>query len=106
MAKPFVVTVPHQLSREEAKSRVKGGMGQVRQQLAPFVGTMEESWTEDRMEFRLTAVGQNISGRLEVMDEAVRVEVELPWMLRLLGETLQKRIGKQGKLMLENKNSG
>jgi hypothetical protein len=103
MAKPLVVTVPHSLSREEAKRRIRSGMGQVRQQLAPFVGTMEEGWTEDRMEFRVTAVGQNVSGRIDVMDDAVQVEVELPWMLRLLAETLQKRIGKQGKLMLEKR---
>jgi hypothetical protein len=103
MAKPLVVTVPHSLSREEAKSRIRGGLGQVRQQLAPFVGAMEESWSGDRMAFRVTAVGQNVSGRIDVMDEAVQVEVELPWMLRLLGETLQKRISKQGKLMLEKR---
>jgi hypothetical protein len=35
------------------------------------------------------------------MDETVEVEVELPWALRLLAETVQKRIGKQGRLMLE-----
>jgi hypothetical protein len=103
MPKPLVVTVPHKLSRREAKARIEGGMGQVRRQLAPVVSSIEDRWTEDRMEFRLTALGQNVAGRIDVMDEAVQVEVDLPWMLRLLGETLQKRIGKQGKLMLEKK---
>ena len=103
MAKPLVVTIPHQLSRAEAKARIQSGLGQVRQQLSPFVGSIKERWTEDRMEFRLTPLGQNVSGRIDVMEEAVQVEVELPWMLRLIAEKLQRRIGKEGKLMLEPK---
>jgi hypothetical protein len=101
MAKPLVVSIPHRLGRQEAKARIAGGMGQVRQQLAPFVSTIEDSWTEDRMEFRVVALAQNVTGRIDVMDDAVQVEVELPWALRLIAETLQKRIGKQGRLMLE-----
>lgn len=103
MPKPLVVSVPHTLSRPEAKARIAGGMGQVRQQLAPFVSAIEDRWVEDRMEFRLAILGQHVGGRIDVMDEAVQVEVDLPWMLRLLGDTLQKRIGKQAKLMLEKK---
>jgi Putative polyhydroxyalkanoic acid system protein (PHA_gran_rgn) len=103
MSRPLVVTVPHKLSREEAKARIQGGMGQVRQQLAPFATAMEDRWTEDQMEFRVAVLGQNVAGRIDVMDEAVRVEVDLPWMLRLIGEKIQQRIGKQGTLMLEKK---
>jgi hypothetical protein len=101
MPKPLVVSIPHRLTRQEAKARIAGGMGQVRQQLAPFVSTIEDRWDEDRMAFRVVALGQNVSGRIDVMDETVEVEVELPWALRLLAETVQKRIGKQGRLMLE-----
>jgi hypothetical protein len=103
MPKPLVVSIPHRLGRREAKARVAGGMGQVRQQLSPVVSTIEDRWNEDRMEFRVVALGQNVSGRIDIMDEAVQVEVELPWALRLIGERLRKRIGRQGKLMLEGK---
>jgi hypothetical protein len=103
MSKPLVVTIPHKHGRHEAKARIQGGIGQVKAQLAPFVSSMEDSWREDQMQFRVTAMGQNVSGRIDVMDEAVRVEVDLPWMLRLLGQKLQSRIAKQGTLMLEKK---
>ncbi|MBX6368716.1 MAG: polyhydroxyalkanoic acid system family protein [Rhodospirillales bacterium] len=103
MAKPLVVRIPHELSRGEARARIGNGMDGVRRQIAPFVTAIEESWTGDRMSFRVTALGQDVSGRIEVMDDVVEVEVELPWMLRRLGEMLRKRIGKEGTLMLEKK---
>lgn len=78
-------------------------MGGVRRQISPFVTAIEESWTGDRMSFRVTALGQDVAGRIEVMDDVVEVEVELPWMLRRLGGMLGKRIGKEGTLMLEKK---
>ncbi len=31
---------------------------------------------------------QTITGAIEVLDDAVRIEIDLPWMMRLLGETV------------------
>jgi hypothetical protein len=103
MSKPLVVTIPHQLPRAQAKARIVGGMGEVRRQLAPFVSSIEDDWREDRMEFRVAALGQNVAGRIDVMDESVRVEVDLPWVMRLLAEKIRGRIGKQARLMLGKK---
>jgi len=103
MTKPLVVTVPHKLGRQEAKARIQRGMGQVRQQLAPFVSSLDETWAEDQMRFQVSAIGQHVAGRIDVMDELVRVEVDLPWMLRHIAEKVQQRIGQHGTLMLEKK---
>ena len=78
MSKPLVVTVPHRHSRAEARARVASGLGQVKGQLAGFVTAIEDRWDGDRMDFRLTAMGQAVSGVIEVLDEAVRIEVHLP----------------------------
>jgi len=103
MTKPLVLGIPHTLSRSEARARIENGMGGVRRQIAPFATAIEESWTGDRMSFRVTVLGQDVSGRIEVMDDVVEVEVDLPWMLRPLGEMLRNRIGREGMLMLEKK---
>jgi uncharacterized protein YpmS len=103
MPQPLTVEVPHQFTKEEAKSRIQDGMSQVRAQLSAFVTSIEDRWTEDQMDFRLIAVGQTVTGRIEVFDNSVRIEVHLPWILSVLGERIRGRIRQQATLMLEKK---
>jgi predicted metal-dependent hydrolase len=100
MRKPVVVTVPHQLGKEEAKRRLQGSTGQIRSQLAGFGASVEDQWAGDRMNFAVAVLGQNICGRIDVEEELVRVEVDLPWMLAMLAEKISGRISRQGTLML------
>jgi len=44
---------------------------------------------------------QRITGRIEVLDVAVRVEIELPWVMRLLRDTITKRVRGRGVALLE-----
>jgi hypothetical protein len=39
---------------------------------------------------------QQITGRIEVLEDAVRVEIELPWVMQLLCDTITKRIRGRG----------
>ena len=48
-------------------------------------------------------MGQTVGGRLDVADEAVRLEVDLPWILSVFAEKAKSMIQKQGTLMLEKK---
>ena len=55
------------------------------------------------MDFRVGAMGQNVNGHLEVMQDHVRVEVQLPWILAMVAEKAKTFIQKQGTLLLEKK---
>jgi hypothetical protein len=99
MAAPFVMTVSHRLGRQEAKNRLQDGFGQVSQALPG----LHEQWTGDQMEFRMDALGQTVTGRIEVFDDLARIEVHLPAMLGWFGRTLGRRIGEHARLMLERK---
>ncbi len=107
MRKPVVVTIPHRLSKEDAKSRLQSGLVQVRSQLvshlAGKIASVEDSWTGDRMDFRLAALGQAVTGRVDVLDEEVRVEVDLPWILATLADKIRARIRTQATRLLERK---
>jgi hypothetical protein len=48
-------------------------------------------------------MGQTVNGNVQVMDEQVRVEVQLPWLLAMIAEKAKTFIQKQGTLMLEKK---
>jgi hypothetical protein len=103
MAKPLVVSIPHQLGKEEAARRLKSGLGRVRTSFAGVFTLTEERWTGEHLEFRAGALGQTTAGTIDVADDHVRVEVQLPWLLAQLAEKAKALIQKQGHLMLEKK---
>ena|ERR671914_648585 len=103
MAKPLVVTIPHRLGKAEAGRRLKEGLGRVRTTFSASMLVLDEAWTGDRMQFRVAVLGQEARGTLDVADEEVRLEVELPWPLAALAEKAKALLTRQGTLMLEKK---
>jgi len=101
MSQPLTISVPHRLGRREAKLRLDSGMSRIQSELAAFVGGFDYSWEDDRLNFRASAMWQTITGRLDVLDDAVRIEIDLPWMMRLLRETITRRIRGWGIALLE-----
>ena len=101
MAKPLVMTISHELGKEEAKRRLQNGVGQMRAQLAPLTSSLDHQWMEDRLSFHMVVLGQRIAGHIDVLEETVRVELQLPGVLGWLGEKIGRRIQRQASLMLE-----
>ena len=103
MSKPLVVSIPHQLGKDEAMRRLKSGLSHVRTSFGGVFTLTEEIWTGEHLQFRAGALGQATSGVIDVADDHVRVEVQLPWLLAQLAEKAKTLIQKQGHLMLEKK---
>ena len=57
MTKPLVVSIPHQLGREEAMRRLKTGLSRAASSV-PVLSVDEERWEDNRMMFRVRALGQ------------------------------------------------
>ena len=53
------------------------------------------------MDFRASMLGQNTTGTIDVTENQVRLEVQLPWLLSLLANRAKALVEKQGTLMLE-----
>src|SRR5882757_7063571 len=66
----------------------------------PMLSVDEERWEDDRMIFRVRALGQAASGHVDVADDHVRVEVTLPLLLQRFAEMAQIAIRKRGSLLL------
>src|SRR6266851_8654647 len=101
MSQPLIVSIPHRLGREEAKRRLDSGISRIRPELAGLVSALDYSWDQDRLNFRAVAVWQAITGAIEVLDDVVSIEIDLPWMMRLLGDTIMKQVRGRGLAMLE-----
>ncbi len=103
MSQPLVVLIPHRLGKPEALRRLKAGLARARQDLSSFLAVQGEAWTDDQLQFRVSALGQVASGTIDVEDDHVQLEVTLPWLLALLADKIQPAIRAQGRLMLEKK---
>jgi Putative polyhydroxyalkanoic acid system protein (PHA_gran_rgn) len=98
---PLIVSVPHRLGREEAKRRVDAGIGRLGPELGAVVGGLDYSWSADTLNFRAAAMWQTITGRIEVLEDAVCIEIDLPWVMRLLGNTITDQVRGRTVAMLE-----
>jgi hypothetical protein len=99
MSAPLVVSIPHRLGRDEAIRRLKTGLTRAVSSV-PILNVDEERWEDNRMIFRVRAMGQAASGHLDVADDHVRVEVTLPWLLQRFAEVAQRAIKNRGNLLL------
>ncbi len=103
MSAPLVVTIPHRLGRQEAARRLKDGLGNARQNYSQFLTVEDEVWSGDTLRFRVRALGQSAGGVIDVLDDQLRLEVTLPWLLSKLTDRFVPAIQKSGTLMLEKK---
>lgn len=103
MPKPITVSIPHQLGKAEAIRRLQGGMGTLKQKFGGQIGALQDTWTDDRMDFRVVAMGQTVTGHLQVHEDSVFLEVNLPFLLAMIADKVRPFVEKQGRLMLEKK---
>lgn len=103
MNKTITITIPHKLTQEDARTRLQNGITELKGKYGDKVASMQEDWSGNQMAFRLSAMGQAISGRVDVQAEAVRLDVDLPWMLAMLAGKIKPQIEQEGRKMLEKK---
>lgn len=103
MAETIKVDIPHKLPREAARTRIEESFGKLRQDMLGGMVKFEDVWTDDHLDFRARVMGQSVTGRLDVLDDAVHVEIDLPAFLAAIAEKLKGRLRKEGQILLEKK---
>lgn len=82
--------------------RLKTGLSRAASHV-PMLKVDEERWEDNRMIFRVRALGQAASGHVDVAEDHVKVEVTLPFLLQRFAEMAQIAIRERGKLLLTKK---
>lgn len=103
MSSPVQVDLPHSLGAAEAKSRIGGGIGRLKDHIPGGAAQVESSWTGDRMKLRVLAMGQEVNANIDVQEKLVRLEVLLPPGLAFFGKAIEGLLRKQGAELLEDK---
>ncbi len=89
MSNSIVITVPHRLGAEEAKRRIADRLELLRRDYIDRLAYSEANWSGDTANLRVVAFGQTATAQLYVMNDALRVEVQLPWILSALTGRIQ-----------------
>ena len=101
MNKPIVINLPHKLGKEEAKRRMRKGVGKLGDQI-PGGGDVESSWEEDRLNIRIKAMGQEVSGHIDAEESNVRLELMLPAFLGLFAGKVEGLLRNRAAAALED----
>ena len=102
MTTPIQVDIPHKVGAAEARRRIDGGIGRLRDYI-PGATEVRSAWTGDRLGLQIAAMGQEVNAQIDVRDTYVRVELLLPPALAFFGETIAAALKRTGAKMLEDK---
>lgn len=103
MSDIVTVTIGHRLGKLEAVRRIKEGLVHTNGHLGTMIAIDQETWQGDTLRFRMRALGQTAAASIEVLDDALRIEVSLPWLLAKAARRFLPILRKQATLLLEKK---
>lgn len=96
------VALPHDLGKEEVRRRLNDRSHEIAGYLPGGMADVETDWVDDdRMAMHITAMGQTITGHIDVFEDQIVFEVKLPGMLSFVEPMIEKAIRKDGAKMLE-----
>ncbi len=101
MSKPITIAIPHQLGVAAARQRIEDGLERAGQQFGDAAKALTKTWEGDRMSFSVAAMGQTITGHLDVEAAAVQVTVNLPNVLALIADRVKGRVQTEGQKLLK-----
>ena len=94
------LSIPHNTTRADARRRLEMGIARVVSEHGSKVTRVEQAWTGDRLDFAVAALGQRVAGHLDVGDQAVRVQILLPWLLARFADKLRPMLEREATKML------
>jgi Putative polyhydroxyalkanoic acid system protein (PHA_gran_rgn) len=101
MQKPIVITIEHHASKQEVLRKLKSSFEDIRAQIAPYVSSVRDDWTDSGVEVRVVALAQPITSSIEVDERHVRIEVRLPGLLGMFGGLIASRVKRGATLLIE-----
>ncbi len=97
-------SVPHELSQDEALSRVQGRIARIKAQYSGMVSDLKESWDGYAGTFSGSARGFSVSGNLTVDPSEVTVQIALPFVALPLKGQIEARIRSELTALLAQKS--
>ena len=95
------VPIKHQLGREEARRRLRDRSGELAGLFPGMGAVVEIAWpSEDRMSTTVTVMGKTVKGHVDVEDDAVVFDIDLPMALAFVEPIIRSAIETKGQKLL------
>ena len=103
MSDTVTVVVAHRLGKVEAVRRLKEGFARTDGHLGAMIAMEQATWEGDTLRFCMHSLGQAVAARIDVLEDALRIDVSLPWLLAKAAKRLLPKLRKEATLLLEKK---
>jgi hypothetical protein len=95
------VTLPHDLTKDEVRRRMRAHADEIAGFFPPGLAKVTTGWpSEDRMNIAAVVMGQTIPGGVEVRDNDVVIEMDLPLLFAVMRGPLEAAVKKEGGRLL------
>jgi putative polyhydroxyalkanoate system protein len=91
----FGVKVPHNLTQEEARSRVERFAEMLRQKMQDKVSDLEQTWDGDTLNFSVKTYGIQLKGGIVVKDNELDLNGDLPFAAMMFKGKIESEIREQ-----------
>jgi putative polyhydroxyalkanoate system protein len=102
MSDRISVDIPHTLGAAEARQRVDANVGKLGGKL-PAGATVHPAWEGDRLRLDIGVLGQQAAAMLDIFEDRVRIEVQLPAALAFFRQAIEAGLRQSGGALLEDR---
>jgi putative polyhydroxyalkanoate system protein len=88
----FGVRVPHQLTKDEARSRLERFVEMIEAKYADKVSELEQSWDDDTLKFHFKTYGIPLDGGITVSDNELNLAGNLPFAAMMFKGKIESEI--------------
>lgn len=94
------MAVSHRLAQDEAVTRVKTLLGEVKKQFADKITDLHEEWDGNTGKFSFSAMGFSVSGTLTVKSSEVELSGNLPFAASFFKGKIESTIRERAETLL------
>lgn len=105
MAQPIELDLPHNLGKDEARRRIADNVHRLQEHI-PGGASVQSAWTGDRLDLSIAAMGEQIQGSLDVLENTVHLRLALPGMLGMFSGAIAGVLESQGGHLLADHSKG
>ena len=94
------IEVPHQHTKEEAQTRIRHLLQNLKEKYSDKIKNVEESWSDDRGTFSLAVGPFSTSGSIAVKDALVEIDLTVRFIAGMYKNQIRSLIESQAKEVL------
>ena len=94
------INIPHELSQAEALTRIQNFLPELKAQHSDRIKDLEEKWNGNTGEFKFKVSGFKVSGTLQVGEDSVLINGELPFAALLFKGQIENSIREKAMELL------